>query len=340
MCTALLMACIQLTVRGGPKKQAPGSDSTKIQKIKKKKTFDNSLSHYKRYDGLLKIYQDTVSGSLWMVVRKDQLDKEFIYCNYAENGLSYLGAYRGEYRENKTIVFKKVHNRMEIVAPNTHYYFDTASTLSKSVDANINQGVLYSQQIQDIHPDTGEILFAADELFMSESIHRIKPVPPRGVPADAYLSYGTLAKNKCKIRKIVNYAQNTDVRVEYVFDNPHPAIFGTSESIDGRYLSVELQHTFIYPTDTTYTPRQDDGRVGYFTTVSHDLTTKEAINYKDVIHRWNLKKANPELAQSKPIKPIVWWMEKSTPAELRDTIKKAVLAWNPAFEAAPGLRTR
>ena len=56
--------------------------------------------------------------------------------------------------------------------------------------------------------------------------------------------------------------------------------------------------------------------------------------YRDMIHRWHLEKKNPSQERSEVVKPITWWIENTTPLELRDAVKTGVLAWNKAFEAA------
>ena len=86
--------------------------------------------------------------------------------------------------------------------------------------------------------------------------------------------------------------------------------------------------------DNDFEPRFDDPRVGYFSTEVDDQTSTSSTPYRDLIHRWDLKKKNPEAAISEPVTPITWWMENSTPLEWRETIKAAVLQWNIAFEKA------
>ena len=54
----------------------------------------------------------------------------------------------------------------------------------------------------------------------------------------------------------------------------------------------------------------------------------------DLISKWDLQKKYPEKELSEPIKPIVFWIENTTPTELREYIKRGVLAWNIAFEEA------
>ena len=99
-------------------------------------------------------------------------------------------------------------------------------------------------------------------------------------------------------------------------------------------MTITLQHTLIEMPKNDYQPRFDDPRVGYFSTQVTDLTSKSATPYRDLIHRWHLKKRDPKAKRSEPVVPITYWIENTTPKELRPTIKKAALAWNIAFEAA------
>jgi hypothetical protein len=65
-----------------------------------------------------------------------------------------------------------------------------------------------------------------------------------------------------------------------------------------------------------------------------DMTTMHIPNYKDVISRWHLVKKDSNAALSEPVEPIVWWIENTTPVELRETIMQSGLKWNEAFEKA------
>jgi hypothetical protein len=103
---------------------------------------------------------------------------------------------------------------------------------------------------------------------------------------------------------------------------------------DSRYVNVLVQHSLIEMPDNNFEPRFDDPRVGYFTTRVNDMTTADVINYRDLVHRWNLVKKNPELEISEPVEPLVYWIENTTPVALRDLIKEGVESWSLAFESA------
>lgn len=312
------------------------SDTTKVvaKPPKKKKSFDDSLKTYKKFEGLFKIYQDTSNGGLLMTIKKDQIDKEFIYFSYSENGLVNTGHYKGGFRDNKIFTIKKYFNKLEFIELNNNFYFDSANPISKAKNANISNGVLFSKKISDTDHDKGEYLINADDIFLTEYLHRVKPSLPRGVPADAFFSLGNLNKDKSKVLKIKSYPQNTDVLVEYVFENPYPNVGAGGEVADDRNVSIQIQHSLIEIPKNDFKPRFDDQRVGYFITAQNDMTSISATPFHDYIHKWHLEKKDKSQKLSEPIKPITWWIENTTPLQFRETIKAATLAWNEAFEMA------
>ena len=103
---------------------------------------------------------------------------------------------------------------------------------------------------------------------------------------------------------------------------------------DARSVSVIVQHSIIQLPKNNYKPRIDDPRVGFFTTQSDNMTTTDRTNYRDFINRWNLVKKDSTKSISEPKEPIVWWIENTTPHELREIIKDGVETWNLAFEKA------
>ena len=52
----------------------------------KKKTMQEALKNTKEIPGLISMHQDTTNGKLFMVINKDQLDKEYIHFVHYLNG--------------------------------------------------------------------------------------------------------------------------------------------------------------------------------------------------------------------------------------------------------------
>ncbi len=305
----------------------------KEKKEKKEKTIEDLTESSRMIDGLFPIYQDTVTGELKMVISHDQLNKDFIYFSQIADGVTEAGSFRGAYGADVVFNIKRYFNKIEFIAPNTNFYFDKDNPLSRSKDANMSHAIISSNKILKEDKEDGRILINVNDLFLSETLRRVKPPRYPGSSSTRF-TLGTFDKGKSKVKEINNYPKNTNLKTEYVYKNPGVLNSGSEAVTDGRYVSIEVFHSMMSMPDDGYEIRYDDPRVGYFLTSVNDMTETGTTNYRDMVNRWRLIKKNPELEISEPITPITWWIENSTPLEWRETIEEGVLAWNEAFEKA------
>ncbi len=303
------------------------------KKKEDKKKIEDLVKGHKKFEGLFTFYQDTNSGELKMVISKEQFNKEFIYFSQIADGVTEASSFRGAYGENKIFKVVRYFNRLEFVTQNTSHYFDPNSPLNRAAGANISQGVMASAKIEAEDQETGLLLIKADNLFLKETFSQVKPPDFPGQSPTAF-KLGNLDGEKTKVLAVRNYEKNSDLAVEYVYTNQAVLNGGSSAVSDGRNVSIKIYHSLIELPENGYEPRLDDPRVGYFTTEVTDMTSANATPYRDLIHRWDLKKKDPSALISEPVEPIVWWIENTTPMEWRETIKTAVLQWNIAFEEA------
>lgn len=287
-----------------------------------------------RIDGFFTLFRKRADGSVHMLIREDQLDHEFIYTVVAQDGVVQGGHFRGQYRDNKVLVLRRHFDRIEFVETNTGFYFDPASPLSRSGQANIPPAVLAVEKIVAEDKENGEVLVALNPVLLKEKLSQIKPsANPKVKPGERF-SLGKLSDARSKVVAINNYPENTSLLTEMVYENPAPVVQGDEDVTDSRAISVRVQHTLVAMPDNDFVPRAADYRIGYFTDRVTDLTSRDVAPYRDMITRWHLVKKNPEAAISDPVEPITWWIENTTPYEYRDVIKAAALSWNLAFEEA------
>lgn len=290
-----------------------------------KKTVDEATRQSEAFPGLFTLFIDSVTGDSHVLIPDSMLGREFIYFSQVSDGVAETGLTRGSYRGSKIISFHRHYDRIEVHAENTSYHFDPSSPLSRAAAANLNTPVLASMEIEAETTGQG-CLISGDELFLTEHMQLVKP------PTEGKSVLGKLNDDKSKIVRIDNYPENTEIAVEYVYDNAKPEAGGAAV-VDGRAITVAYRHALIEVPEPGFVPRLEDERVGYFTTRIEDMTTDAPIPWADVIHRWRLEKRDPEAAVSEVVKPIVWWMENTTPLAYRDIIQSGVEKWNEAFEA-------
>ena len=152
------------------KKKGAPAPAAEAPKKDAKKSIKETVKAAKLKDGLFALYQDTTNGSVYMKIKKNQLNKEFIYFNYAENGAVSAGYFKGAFRDNEIFSIKKYYDKIEFIKENTSYYFDKENAISKSADANINKPILASLKI--VAEEGEDYLIKADELFLSGESYR------------------------------------------------------------------------------------------------------------------------------------------------------------------------
>lgn len=309
----------------------PGSDSTKAPAPKKQTVADKTKGN-KKNEGLFTLYQDTVTGSVQLYVRKDQLDKEFIYQSFSINGPVALFLHQSMHRNTAVVKFKKVYDRLEFSEVNTGFFYDKNNPVSKTADVDKPEAVFYSDKFT-IEDSLG-YLINADALFLSEKLDPVKPIFPPGPLSAFAFNLGGLNPTKSKYAHLRSFPNNTDVVVDLSYDNPNAFVSGGPDITDPRYVRVRMQHSFIEMPNNGFRSRRDDPRVGYFMQQRNNQTSISPVPYKDMINRWGLVKKDPTAALSEPVEPLVYWIENTTPHEYRQVIMDAGHKWNEAFEKA------
>ena len=297
-------------------------------------SFADIVKKSDHYEGLFDVYRDKKSGETYLAINPDQINQEFIYHAAVTDGVVEGGTFRGAFGDNKIVSIRRHFNRIEFVNDNASFYFDPDSALSRAAEANISDAIMAVQEIVAEDEKSGTILIKADDVFLKESLQQIKGPPNPDPNAEKTFELGTLSETKNKIYEVRSYPENTNIFVDYVYENPLPLVQGQRDVTDSRFVSVRLQHSLVKLPDNDYQPRIDDPRVGFFLEYVTDLTSHSHAPYRDLIIRWDLRKKDPEAELSEPVEPIVWWIENTTPVEIRDSIKKGALAWNQSFEKA------
>ena len=314
----------------------PASAEEKEDKTDELKAISDIAEKCSRLDGLFTLLRDRSTGELYLQIDESQLGKEFIYFTYTESGVGGLGHFRGNFRDRRVFSIERDHQRLRFVFKPVRYHFDPQHPLHRSADANVSPAVVAAPKIVARDEEAGQYLIQADELFLKEVFHQVKSSSRPDDKSKKQFGLGKLNEDKTRYATIRNYPQNTDLVIEYVYQNLAPTAHAQRGQgvTDSRYVSIKLQHSLIAMPENDYQPRRDDPRVGYFMQQIDDMTSTSATPYRDVITRWHLKKKDAQAKLSEPVEPITWWIENTTPMEFREVIRDAGLAWNEAFEHA------
>ena len=300
------------------------------EKEEEKEYIKDITKEFSKYEGFFEAYQDTETSTIYLVVDEEQLNKEFIYFAHVVDGVVASRRNRGSYLDNGIFKIEKYFDTLRLSRINTAFSLDERTALSRSSGANISDSVLASLPIKASNEDENRYLVDVTSLFLSEELTPIKPIPSPFADEESF-RWGQISPTKSKIERIINYPKNTDIEVELVIESQPSFNYEEEDAADPRNISIKMRYSFIGMPKNNFEPRMADQSIGYFSEKITDLSTDDATPYLDLIHKWDLQKKDPELAISEPIKPILFWLENTTPLKFRDYITEGLLAWNEAF---------
>ena len=131
------------------KKPAVTKPKPKIDSVaaKRDSIWKVTIKEKNKLDGLFTLYQDTASGSLHLYIKKDQLDKEFIYQSFSMGGPGSLFLNQNMLRETWVFKIKKSYNRLDFIRCNTNFYYDPSNAISRAANVDVSDAVFYAEKV-------------------------------------------------------------------------------------------------------------------------------------------------------------------------------------------------
>ncbi|WP_042341189.1 zinc-dependent metalloprotease [Calothrix sp. PCC 7507] len=278
--------------------------------------------------GLFRFYFSEDSGKIYWEIKPEQLKKNYLATVTLESGIGESGIYSGSPLADFLFYFQRVNDNLHFVVRNVKFRTESSKPEKRSLARSFSDSVLYALPINNIDPESNNILINLDDLLMQD-FPGLTPLLKYSLQADYHLE-----ANKSYLNGINSYSDNVEIDAIYGFSAPEGANLVTLP--DSRSLSLKVHYSFSQLQENNgYVPRLADDRVGYFVTAFQNFSdNNDQEPFVRYINRWHLEPSDPHAAISPPKKPIVFWIENAVPFEYRDAIREGVLMWNTAFAKA------
>lgn len=280
-----------------------------------------------KLEGLFILYCTEDPGKIYLEIRPDQLNKDYLAIVTLESGVGESGIYSGLPLSDFIFYFRRVNNRLHFVVRNVKFRAESRPE-QRTLARSFSDSVLYSLEIANIDPQSENILINLNELLMQD------------LPGlTTLLRYSLQADYRLDARKsyfddVNSFPENVEIDSIYGFSSLEGANLVTVP--DSRELTLKVHYSFSQLRENNgYIPRLADDRVGYFITAFQNFSNNNPQeSFVRYINRWHLEPSDANAPLSPPKKPIVYWIENAVPLEYRDAIREGVLMWNKAFEKA------
>ncbi len=285
-----------------------------------------------KIDGLFTLYQQ--EEKVWIELRPEDFGKPFFLSPKIARGIGEAGLYGGMMDTPQVIEFRRVHNQVQMIARNTRYTAAPGTPEGRAVAAAFSPSLLASAPIASRpEPESGAVLVELNALFIGDILGLgmdLQRAYRQGYGFDARNSAIVAVRGKpemVSLEVLAHYATGSIAR---------PQVGGpsTPQSLpDARSLFLTLHYSIARLPLDAMRPRASDSRIGYFTTRREDFGDDVARTpTRRYVQRWRLDKKDPAAALSEPVKPIVYWLDRTIPLKYRESIRAGILEWNKAFE--------
>jgi Met-zincin/Domain of unknown function (DUF5117) len=290
--------------------------------------FSQVVKDTHKLEGLFALYRNDLDGQVYLEIKPNQLNKNYLGTVTIESGIGESGIYSGLALQDFLFYFRRVNNKLHFAIRNVKFRTNPGEPEERSLARSFSDSVLYSLPIASIDPRTKNILIDLGDLLMQD-FPGLTSLLKYSLREDYRLE-----ENKSYFGEVNSFPFNVEVDSIYGFSSPEGANLVTVP--DSRALTLKVHYSFSQlPENNGYTPRLADERVGYFITAYQDFSNDNRSDpFVRYINRWHLESSDPNLPLSPPKKPIVFWIENAVPLEYRDAIREGVLMWNKAFEKA------
>ncbi|PMB20999.1 zinc-dependent metalloprotease [Fischerella thermalis] len=281
-----------------------------------------------KLEGVFTIYRDEEDDKIYLELKPEQLNKNYLCTVTLESGIGENGIYSGLPLQDFLFYFQRVNNNLHFVVRNVKFRTEQDKPESRSLARSFSDSVLYALEIESIDPYSKNILIDLNNLLMQD-------FPGLTSLLKYYLRADyRLEENRSYFGDIDSFPFNLEIESVYSFSSPEGAYLVTLP--DSRALTLKVHYSFSQlPENNGYIPRLADDRVGYFITAFQDFSKNNGKEpFVRYINRWHLEPSDPNAPLSPPKKPIIFWIENAVPWEYRDAIREGVLMWNQAFAKA------
>lgn len=118
--------------------------------------------------GLFALYRHKDTGKIYLEIKPDQLNKNYLSTVTMESGIGERGIYSGMPLQDFLFYFRRVNNNLHFVVRNVNFRTRLGDPQARSLNRSFSDSVLYSLPIKSIHPQRQSILVDLGDLLLKD----------------------------------------------------------------------------------------------------------------------------------------------------------------------------
>lgn len=259
-------------------------------------------------------------GDKWYYeIPRHETGRLFLWVSQIARNQTKVG-FGGQAFNNKVVRWDRKNDRILLRQIQYSIVADEQKAVYNAVSAATFPTILMSFDIQTFGSDSTMVIDVT-KFFVTD-----KPEfsPKKQIKAEK------LDASRSFIERIATYPENIEADVVLTYEAkevPSDQNLGS--------ISIIMHHSMVHLPEEPMMPRLVDSRVGFFSVTQEDYGMEtHKTERRHYVTRWRLVKKNPQAPLSDPVRPIVFYIDRSVPEKWRPYIKQGVEDWQKAFEQA------
>jgi len=275
--------------------------------------------------GVINIHR--VKKDYYFEIADSLMGRDFLLVNKiskVSSQVNELGLNKGINYQNLLIRFEADTLEEKIWVKTYHPYYEgkEGDAITQSVKDNYIPSVREAFELACVGKDSTSYVFKVNKVFdgSEKSLNDLFGV--LGMP-------GSAIKSLSKISAAKSFPENVIMK----------SLLTTKA--EGITVSIEVTSNIVLLAEEPMKPRFADKRIGYFTTKHfYYKDSQQAVENREFVNRWRLEPKKEDVEKYlagelvEPKKPIVYYIDPSTPPQWRQAIKDGITDWQAAFEQA------
>ena len=302
-------------------------------------TFAAVLRDTQKTEGLFTTHRR--EERVWLELKPEDFGKPYFLAPKVTTGIGEAWLFGGLFEDARLIEFRRIQNQVQMLVRNARYQAPAGTPEARALAVAFSPSLLASATVvSQPHPTSKAVLVDLNSLFLNDMLGRaadLQRTYRQGYGFDPRNSAIMAVRGKpdsVVIEVLAHYATGSISAPQFGAPAGSPVPTVPRSVPDPRSLFMTLQYALTRLPEQPMAARRPDPRIGHFTSTLQDFGSDTARSSTvRQINRWRLEKKDPAAAMSEPVKPLVYWLDRSIPLQYRDTIRAGILEWNKAFEA-------
>ncbi|HEY5321938.1 MAG TPA: zinc-dependent metalloprotease, partial [Caldimonas sp.] len=302
------------------------------------RSFAEVIKDAKRTDAAIAFWQK--DDKIWLELRPEDLNQPFFLSAKLKTGIGERGFYGGMMQDSGVIEFRRVYNQVQMIWRNVGYVARPGTPEAAAIEASYSPSLIASAPVlSQPDPERKAVLVEANTLFLADLLGigmDLQRSYRQGYAFDPRNSAITKARGSADqlVLEVLGHFATASITVPQAGMPPGLPQPSAPRSLpDPRSMFLGMHYSLARLPAEPMKGRKADARVGYFDSGRFDFSNDlDRTPRQRFVNRWRLEKKDPAAALSEPVKPIVYWIDRTVPVKYRPAITAGVLEWNKAFE--------